>query len=177
MSKNFIPISRWVMEQEDRGLTGVVTNLMDAGGRTRFGIAEHFNPTVPDSFFSTMNVMLALTYAQGFYKKTYWNRFQGDNINSDQVASCLLSFAINDGLSREVKMLQECLGFPAQAIDGVFGPETLLHTNGFSDTILAPALRAAQADYYRAVVAKQPTDVRFLAGWLKRAARIYPSLD
>jgi lysozyme family protein len=174
---NFLPICRWVIEQEDRGLTGVVKNLMDGGGRTRFGITEHFNPGVISSFFTTTDIMLALTYAETIYKKTYWDRFFGDAINSDQVASCLLSFSINDGTSREVKMLQACLGFPAYEIDGIVGPNTLLHVNAFGDIILSAALRAAQVDFYRALVDKQPTDIRFLDGWLKRAARIYPNLD
>jgi lysozyme family protein len=69
-------------------------------------------------------------------------------------------------------MLQECLSIP---VDGVFGPQTLEHTNAYNPTMLAAALRAAQADFYRAIVALDPTKGRFLGGWLARAARIYPS--
>lgn len=170
---NFQPIVRWCIEQEDRGLHGQVVNLMDGGGRTRFGIAEHYNPGLPADFYTTVS-LVALSQAGQIYKQKYWDRFRGDEINSDQVASCLLSFSINDGESREIKMLQSCLGID---VDGDFGPETLAHTNAYDPTILAPALRAAQADWYRAVVARQPTDARFLNGWLKRAARIYPNLD
>lgn len=172
---DFLPICKWVIEQEDMGLTGKVVNLMDGGGRTRFGIAEHWNAVSSD--FYTKPVADAFIEASSIYRQEYWDAFKGDEILGEQIASCLLSFSINDGTKRAVKTLQECLGFPAQAIDGIFGQETLLHTNGFSDIILSAALRAAQADYYRAIVAEQPTDVRFLTGWLARAKRIYPSLD
>jgi lysozyme family protein len=173
MSQNYHEIFIWCMQQEDRGLTGRVVNLNDGGGRTRFGIAEHFNPNLPVDFYTTTPT-LALAQAGVIYKKQYWDRFCGDQILSDDVASCLLSYSINDGTNREIKMLQACLGLPA---DGVMGPQTLYGTNAYNSTMLAAALRAAQADWYRAIVAKQPTDTRFLKGWLARAGRVYPSLD
>ena len=169
----FLSICLWVLKQEDSTMSGKVVNLMDGQGLTRYGIGQQSNPNLPADFY-TKPAAAALNDAVNVYKQTYWNRFQGDSIVSDQVASCLLSFSINDGTSREVRMLQSCLGVDQ---DGIMGPVTLTHTNAYSATILAPALRAAQADYYRAVVAEQPTDARFLAGWLKRAARIYPSLE
>ena len=171
---NFKSICEWVMRQEDSTLSGKIVDLGDGQGSTRFGIAQKSHPEVTSWFYSTtMPAALALPIAEQVYRETYWNRFQGDAIVSDQVASCLLSFSINDGESREVKMLQECLNIPA---DGAFGSQTLEHTNAYAPEVLAPALRAAQADFYRALVVSNPTDIRFLQGWLRRAARIYPSL-
>jgi lysozyme family protein len=62
-------------------------------------------------------------------------------------------------------------------VDGAMGPNTLAHTNAYNPMMLSAALRAAQADFYRAVVAAHPERGIYLKGWLKRAARIYPSLD
>ena len=37
---NFSPICEWVLRQEDSTLSGVVNNLGDGGGLTRYGIAQ-----------------------------------------------------------------------------------------------------------------------------------------
>lgn len=169
---NFRGICKWVLQIEDSTLSGKVVNLMDGQGLTRYGIGQHSHPQIRPDFY-TCSPMEALMTASSVYKAEYWDRFQGDFIFDDGVASCLLNFSINDGTVREVKMLQECLDLPQ---DGIMGPITLQATNAFNARILANALRAAQADYYRAVVAKQPTDARFLTGWLRRAGLIYPSL-
>jgi len=160
------------LKQEDATLSGKVVDLGDGQGLTRFGIGQASNPNVQSDFW-TMPAAEALPIAENIYRVAYWNRFQGDQIADDGVASCLLSFSINDGEAREVRMLQDCLNIP---IDGVFGPQTLEYTNAFNPGQLAAALRAAQADFYRATAAARPDDARFLDGWLARAARVYPSL-
>ena len=147
-------------------------DLDDGQGLTRFGIAQESHPDLPPTFY-TMSSSSALSVAKQIYKDIYWNRFQGDAITDDGVASCLLSFSINDGTAREVRMLQECLAIP---VDGVFGPVTLEHCNSYNPIQLAAALRVAQADFYRALATSDSRNARFLNGWLRRAARIYPSL-
>lgn len=166
-------IIRWVLEQEDPKLTGIVKNLMDGGGRTRYGIAEFKHTNLPVDFY-TCSPNIALPKAETVYTNEYWNRFCGDQILDDGVASCLLSFSINDGTGREIMLLQQVLGFNSR--DGIMGPVTLVATNKMNPTTLAAQLRQEQAQFYQMLVAKQPTDERFLQGWLNRARRVYPSL-
>lgn len=170
---NFTPLFLWVCKIEDPPLTGKVVNLMDGQGLTRYGIGQASHPELPPDFY-TMPSPQALTIAESIYRSTYWNRFLGDLVNSGDVASCLLSFSINDGTKREIMLLQQVLGFTQ--IDGIMGPMTLAAVNNSNPATLAPALRTAQANFYKMLVAKQPSDARFLAGWLKRANLIYPSL-
>lgn len=169
----FEPIVSWVLRQEDSKLSGVVVNLGDNQGLTRFGIGQKSNPDAPADFY-TKPPVLALIDAEKIYRAKYWNPIQGDLIESNDVAASLFSFCVQNGVSRAVKLLQSCLDLPA---DGVMGPQTLAHTNAFGARIVGSTLRAAQADWYRKIVDNQPTDVRFLRGWLSRAKRIYPGLD
>jgi lysozyme family protein len=169
---NFAPICTWVLRQEDSTLSGVVKDLGDGQGLTRFGIGQKSHPELPAAFY-TMPAPGALSIAEGVYREAYWNRFLGDQIADDGVASCLLSFSINDGTNREVRMLQQILQLP---VDGVFGPQTLAATNKPIPQALAAALRNAQANFYTALAPTHPTIAADLPGLLARAWRVYPSL-
>ena len=171
---NFNRIVIWLLQIEDSTLSGVVKNLNDGMGRTRFGIAEFAHKNLPPNFY-TESVNDAVRDAETIYRNEYWNRICGDQILDDGVASCLMSFGVNDGDSREIEMLQQVMGF--QTIDGIMGPVTLAATNRMNPASLAAALRTAQANFYKSIVARQPTDARFLDGWLKRANLIFPSLS
>lgn len=165
---NFLPIVEWLLRIEDSTLSGRVINLSDGQGLTRFGIGQKANPDVPAGFY-TAPPLIALNMAQQIYKSTYWDRFKGDNLVDDGVASCLLSFSVNDGTSREVKMLQNLLLLTQ---DGVMGPVTLAATNTAEPSTLAHHLRIAQANWYESI----PNNSQFIVGWLKRAALVYPDL-
>jgi len=169
---DFTPICMWVLRQEDSTLSGVVKNLGDGQGLTRFGVGQKSHPELGDVFY-TMPASGALSIAEGVYHDTYWNRFQGDRIVDNGVASCLLSFSINDGTNREVRMLQKILSLPQ---DGVVGPATLMHTNGTDQQWLAAALRSAQAAFYEELAPGRPDIAAELPGLLARARRVYPSL-
>lgn len=170
---NFLSAVEWLLQQEDRGLTGKIVNLFDGGGMTRFGIAQHSSPGIPADFY-TCSVTQALGEAEIFYKANFWDKFLGDSILSDEVAATILSFSVNSGLQTTILLLQQVLGFNQR--DGIMGPITLAATNKMNPTTLAAQLRQAQANFYQMLVAKQPTDARFLQGWLARANRIFPSL-
>ena len=169
----FQSVCIWMLKQEDSTLSGVVVNLGDGGGLTRFGIAQNFHPNLPANFY-TESRLSALLYAEFLYEQQYWNLIQGGHIENEVLAASLFSFAVNAGVSQAVKTLQACLGITE---DGDFGPITLEMTNHYSASpFLAPALRTAEAKFYNALAYSNPGDERFLAGWLARAALIYPSL-
>ena len=169
---NFNAIMLWVLQQEDAGLTGKIVNLGDNGGRTRFGIAETKHTNLPADFYTSAPAV-ALLEAEQIYKGEYWNRFLGDQVQSDDVASCLLSFSINDGEAREVIMLQEILGV---TVDGDMGPVTLSRTNSSDATKLAAELRNEQANFYLDLAKRRMDIAAELPGLLARARRVYPSL-
>ncbi len=170
---NFGSCIEWVLRLEDRTLAGKIVNLNDGAGLTRFGITQKNCPQAPAGFWADMSNADALEEAKQIYYTKYWTPLRGTQLTSDELAATLLSFAVNDGTSSAVKLLQECLGLPQ---DGVFGPATLIAVQALDGAILAAKLRDAQEARYQAIEAANPADVRFDAGWRKRAYTQYPDL-
>jgi len=167
-------ITQWVIRFEDSTLSGKVTNLPgDSGGMTRFGIASNAHPEVPASFYTT-DTATALFMAEQIYANQYWHPLHLDAVNDDGLASVMMDFGVNTGVSRSVKELQMVLGVAPGNVDGVIGPHTLQLIQDADQPTLAVNLRAQRAAWDRAVVAANPADAPFLKNWLKRAALIYP---
>jgi len=60
----------------------------------------------------------------------------------------------------------------APYVDVVFGPQTLRAINSSKPEVLFPALRAARLRYVQAIVARNPTQKKWLNGWEKRIKSI-----
>ena len=179
---NFGNCINWVLRLEDRTLRGDTVDLKDGAGYTRFGITQKNCPQVPENFWidttgaPRMTNDEALEAAQQVYHDRYWTPLQGAAFASDELAATLLSFAVNDGVSDAVKLLQGCLGFAQAARDGKLGPATLQAALMVPSTILIAELQDAQETRYQAIEAAHPGDVKFDAGWRKRAYAHYPDL-
>lgn len=171
---NFGNCIDWVLEFEDRGLRGVVVDLGDGGGRTRFGIAEKFNPEATD-FFYKANPAVALEIAKNIYWRNYWLPICGASLTSDELAATLLSFAVNDGIAQAVKELQAAFG-AALVCDGHLGSKTLAAIARGNSSDIACKLREAQEEFYRRLAVLTPGDARFLDDWVTRARAVYPDL-
>lgn len=174
MSDRYENICHWLLEQEDAGLTGITKNLGDGGGLTRFGITSVNNPSCVADGFYEVNTSAALEYARQYYKTKYWAPVRGDEIQSDEVAASLFSFAVNDGTARATKLLQRAAGVQD---DGIMGPGTLGKVNRIDGPTLAQALRDQQGNFYRAIAQTHPVVAADLNGLLRRAGRVYPSLN
>jgi lysozyme family protein len=164
-------IINWVIRFEDSTLSGKVSTLPgDSGGMTRFGIATNVHPEVPASFYTT-DTATALFTAQQIYSNSYWHPLHLDSINDDGLASVLMDFGINSGVSRATKELQMLLGTVS---DGVIGSQTLALIEKADQPALATSLRSQRQEWDREVAAANPGDAPYLANWLKRAGLVYP---
>jgi lysozyme family protein len=164
-------IIQWVIRFEDSTLSGKVSTLPgDSGGMTRFGIASNVHPEVPATFYTT-DAATALFMAQQIYANSYWHPLQLDSIDDDGLASVMLDFGINSGVSRATKELQMLLGTVS---DGVIGSQTLALIEQADESALAAKLRTQRQEWDREVAAANPGDAPYLANWLKRSALIYP---
>jgi lysozyme family protein len=158
----------FVLRQEDATLSGVITNESgDSGGLTRFGLCAKWHPELVAAGFyqASMDAPTSRTMAETAYYKSYANPLWLASINAQTVANALLSFAVNLGTFEAVETLQQVCGAVA---DGCMGPNTVAAVNKQEPATLLAAYCAIQANHYRGIVAANPTQAKFLAGWLNR---------
>lgn len=148
MSAQFDPAFQYVMTWEDTGLTGKVTT--DAGGRTRFGIAEKYNPGLPVSFWSAP-VAPALLIAKSIYLNKYFLPFSLDNLSSQAMCSYILDCLVNpgEGFAKQIQVASASVSGISLTIDGSIGPKTLHAINTCSDTKLLPAIAVLRLSCYQ----------------------------
>ena len=78
-------------------------------------LAEHLGkrPTKDDMINLSPKVVLLI------YKKNYWNKIQGDNINNQSVAYLIYDSAVNQGLSYTKSAIKEALYEQKEQYEGI----------------------------------------------------------
>jgi lysozyme family protein len=165
---NFEEAIALVLRNEDPHLTGVVTE--DAGGRTRFGIAERFHPELGDEFYEG-SAESALEVAREIYRSDYWRAIHGDEIRDQSIATKLLDMAVNMGIRQAIVLCQRALNALGLQLreDGVIGSRTLAAINYADASLLSAYLRECCAAFYQHLAAVRPEAQQYLHGWLLRA--------
>ena len=162
----------FVLRQEDSTLAGTITNESnDAGGLTRFGLSAKWHPELVEAGFyeASMDAQTALPIAQQAYETAYASPLCLTQINSQAIANALLSFAVNCGTFSATEILQQVCGAVA---DGHMGQNTVAAINRQDPATLLAAYCAMEANHYRGIVDANPTQQKFLAGWLNRVAAV-----
>lgn len=163
--------------EDDVREPGKVT--VDAGGRTRFGIAEKFHRELPDDFF-TGPAEEALADAEQIDQSAYWDRMRLSEVADQEVANKLFDMAVNMGVHQAAVLAQRAANALSQEIapkgvdmrlaeDGAVGPKTLAAINNLGPARYLQYLRELSADFYRHVASINPAQARNLEGWLRRA--------
>lgn len=153
----------FTLQHEDSTRSGKVT--IDAGGRTRFGIAEKFHPDLPEEFF-TGPADNALAEAEKIEEREYWDEMRLSEVESQNVANKLFDMGVNMGVRQAAVYAQRAVRVVE---DGVIGAKTLAAINSASPIAYYQALCDLSAAHYRHVAAVNPAQVVNLHGWMKRA--------
>ena len=144
---------------------GFVNHPKDPGGMTNLGVTQraweaYLNRDVTEA------EMRGLTpdAVKPFYKAMYWDKIKGDQLPSgaDYAAYDL---AVNSGVGRASKYLQEIAGVTA---DGVIGPKSLEAIKACDPQELADALCNKRLDFLK----RLPTFATFGKGWSRRVAEV-----
>lgn len=140
-----------------RRKVGYVNIPEDTGGLTKYGIAQNHNQSV--------NVhALDLKGAMEVYFKNYWLPSKCHQITIP-IKIFHFDASVNHGVGRAAKFLQHCVNVVA---DGVIGPITLAAVNKREPVELIKALSSVRSDFYHSIVKNNPSQAKFLKGWLRR---------
>lgn len=97
-------------------------------------------------------------------KPHYWDRWRADEIRSQSVANILVDWVWGSG-AHGIKIPQRVLGVVQ---DGVVGPKTLAALNAQDPRAFFDKIKAEREAFFRGIVARSPSQNRFLKGWLNR---------
>ena len=140
---------------------------LDSGGRTIFGIASKFYPEEVNAMWD-LPIEQAKLIAEKIYYTHYWLAGSCDDM-PDKTSIVHFDACVNCGLHQAAKWLQEVIGV---IDDGVIGSKTITAMNnyvaGYGDDILANLLLKERELFYHFLVKRNPTQEKFLKGWLNR---------
>lgn len=163
----FDQVFRFVVGEEG----GYTTNPADPGNwtggvcghgecrGTRYGVSA---AAYPDIGIAT----LTLDAARAIYRRDYWDRVQGDLL-PPPLALLVFDAAVNNGVGRAVRWLQQASGVPP---DGAMGPHTIAAVTAKAGQ--GAALLAEFQAQRLTFMAGLPTWRTFGLGWARRLCRL-----
>jgi len=142
----------------------------DRGGKTYAGISQRAHPNWDGwrdvGVDGAEERLSKQVYA--FYKKNYWDRVCGDDITSQRTAESLFDFAVNAGVKTATKLAQVIVN---ETPDGIVGRKTVAALNRYSPHLFASNYAVAKIARYAQIVTRNPTQRKFLLGWINRTLR------
>jgi len=144
---------------------GFVNHPKDPGGMTNLGVTkraweEYVGRTVDET------EMRGLTpeKVKPFYKSRYWDKIKADDLPSG-VDYAAYDLAVNSGVGRSAKYLQEVAGV---SVDGVIGPKSLAAINACPADEMVDAICDMRLEFLK----RLPTWDTFGKGWGRRVEEV-----
>jgi lysozyme family protein len=144
---------------------GYVNHPSDPGGMTNLGVTKRVWEEWTGKRVSEAD-MRALTpeLVAPMYKKKYWDVIRGDDLPAG-VDLCVFDAAVNAGVGRASKFLQQVVGVTA---DGQIGPKTISAVTAKPADEIIEAFCALREAHYKSL----STFETFGKGWMRRLASI-----
>ena len=148
---------------------GYTDDKYDKGGKTKYGIIE-----VEARKYGYKGLMkdLTLELAKEIYFKKYFIKNKLDKIDNEEIALSICDWTVNSGawgLKKAQQTLNE-LGYNL-VVDGIFGNKTLQALNTVDINKFLEIYHNKQRLFYNNIVKNNPTQKKFLQGWLNRVSR------
>lgn len=145
----------------NRKAVGYVNDPLDNGGETKFGVAKNAN--------TDLNITtLTWDQAKAVYYVRYWLAGKCEQMPA-RLAALHFDGCVNHGIKRANMFVQRALGLAA---DGVIGPLTLAKVRVTPTISLCNNIADQRDLFYRQIVTNNPTQGRYLSGWLRRIAEV-----
>lgn len=170
---------------------GYTNDEDDAGGETYRGVARNFWPKwsgwlIVDLYKNTADFQKGDIHspktwrqitailqtnerlnilAKQFYQKNFWDTICGDLIVDQRVANNIYDWEVNSGEGYPAKASQRIVG---ATVDGDIGPKTVSAINTYDPDEFIKKFKDAREAFCRRIVANDPSQEKFLDGWIKR---------
>lgn len=161
MDQNFDHAFDLVLKSEG----GYSNDPADHGGETNLGVtkaswASYIGRPVQ------AGEMHALTKdrVSPYYKQGYWDKCCCDELPAG-LDYAVFDFAVNAGPGRASKFLQQAVGVVP---DGAIGPNTMAAVAKADASDALEQFAAAKRFFYKGLVLRDPSQSRFIKGWLAR---------
>ena len=144
---------------------GFVDNPKDPGGMTNLGVTRR-NWEVYLNRDVTETEMRGLTpeIVKPFYKSLYWDKIKGDQLPAG-IDYAAFDFAVNSGVSRAIKILQQIAGV---LVDGSLGPKSMEAIKSCNSKQTVESICGMRLDFLK----RLPTFETFGKGWSRRVAEV-----
>jgi len=144
---------------------GYVNHPKDPGGMTNLGVTKRaWEQYVGREVDEATMRGLTPEKVKPFYKAMYWDKIKGDQLPSG-VDYAAYDLAVNSGVGRAAKYLQQIAGVPA---DGVIGPKSMEAILACDAAETVDAICDRRLDFLKAL----PTWETFGKGWGRRVADV-----
>ena len=161
MKDNFEQCLAMVLKHEG----GYVHHSKDPGGRTNLGVTQKvWEEWVGHPVDEAAMRALGPADVAPLYKKNYWDKIHGDQLPSGVDYACF-DLAVNSGVGRAAKILQQAVGVSA---DGVIGPATMDAVEKANPRDLATEICDLRLQFLQSL----PTFATFGKGWSRRVAEV-----
>jgi len=151
---------------ESEGGYQLTTLVGDSGGQTYAGIARNPNPHWEGWELIDKGETPPKEIVRSFYKANFWDKVRGDELPAG-IDYLVYDFAVNAGVNRAAKFLQQSVGATP---DGAIGPGTMALVAKATPTDTLQKFAQQKEAFYNSLAKKNPTQQRFLKGWLNRVA-------
>jgi len=101
-----------------------------------------------------------------FYRITFWDKMNGDQITNQNVANSIFDFGVNAGIGTSASLAQMVVGATS---DGVIGPDSISAINNFDPDFFLASFTVTKIARYVNIVKKRPTSRKYFYGWVIRA--------
>jgi lysozyme family protein len=153
---------------------GVSNDPADRGGLTKWGVTQATYDRYRKAKGLPLQSVVKMTEPEmrEIYWRFYWQPVKGDEF-AYPLALAVFDTGVNMGVGTAIKLLQRAINdlLPQAkwiAVDGVLGEQTLRAAKSLDPKRLALQLCARREERYRAIVRANPTQQKFLRGWLNR---------
>jgi lysozyme family protein len=170
MTDKFLRSLRFVLKWEG----GLSNDPDDRGGLTNRGITQATYDRYRRAKGLPLQSVAKMTEPEmrEIYYRFYWQPVKADEF-AYSLALALFDTAVNMGVGTAIKLLQRAINdlLPKErwvTVDGKIGEQTLRAAKSLDPKRLALQLSNRREERYYAIVRANPTQQKFLRGWLNR---------